>query len=94
MIRIATCVVCIIFVVLRFTLPFESAIDPTDFFKDAAHIFVGGLFGAGFRCNEWWPGAYHEYGWIEWLHNRTWLYLNLGVFMTVAEVIAFKFHQN
>lgn len=36
---------CVVFAVLRFTLPVHE-LNFADTFKDLAHLFVGGVFGA------------------------------------------------
>lgn len=41
-----------IFGILRFTLPVEGRIEHADIFKDLAHVFVGGLFGAAIAKNN------------------------------------------
>jgi hypothetical protein len=43
--RLTLLLVCIAFAGLRFTLPVRG-LDLRDTFKDLAHVFVGGLFGA------------------------------------------------
>lgn len=44
--------VAIVFGVLRFVLPVEGKINKADIYKDLAHLFVGGVFGAGLGTGE------------------------------------------
>ena len=44
------------FAVLRFLLP-AHGLRSEDLFKDAAHLFLGGLVGAGIGARRWWPVA-------------------------------------
>lgn len=36
---------------LRFILPVSGGINKSDIYKDVAHLFVGGLFGAAFATS-------------------------------------------
>jgi hypothetical protein len=94
-IRFVVVLACAAFAAARFLMPFESVIDRGDFFKDAAHLFVGGLFGAGLRCGD--PSSRYLRlvpGIVPWLKRRSWFHLGLAIVLTVLEVIAFKFHQH
>lgn len=44
---ITVIIISIVFVVFRFTLPFEGVINKADIFKDMAHLWVGFTFGLG-----------------------------------------------
>lgn len=61
--EIAACVVFVatlVFGFMRFAMP-SHGLNFDDVFKDVAHVFVGGLFGAylyGWACSgSWWPDA-------------------------------------
>ncbi len=56
--RLILLAVCILFGGLRFVVP-VSGIHAADTFKDAAHVFVGGLFGAAIatRRRDLWAMA-------------------------------------
>lgn len=82
------------FGIARLSMPVVSEVHREDLFKDFAHLFVGGMFGAGLRADyQVWREVYHEYGWLEWLHNRSWLYLGTAIALTVLEVFAFYIHK-
>lgn len=42
----------IVFGILRFVLPASGEINQADIYKDCAHLFVGGLFGAYFASKR------------------------------------------
>ncbi len=44
--------IAVVFGFLRFILPSTGQVHKEDIFKDFAHIFVGGLFGAAFVTNS------------------------------------------
>lgn len=44
--------VTIVFGVLRFVLPVSGELNQADIYKDCAHIFIGGLFGAYFASKR------------------------------------------
>lgn len=46
--------VAVTFGVLRFVVPVEGKIDHADVFKDLAHLFVGGCFGAAIYARSEW----------------------------------------
>lgn len=46
-------VAAILFAIARFVVPVEGAVSQPDIFKDFAHLFVGGLFGAAWRGRDW-----------------------------------------
>ena len=43
--KVVLIAICLVFALLRIVLPTEG-FRPSDVFKDLAHVFVGGLFGA------------------------------------------------
>lgn len=51
---LAILLVSVIFVALRFILPFESKVVKKDIFKDMAHIWVGVLIGMAFYDSSYW----------------------------------------
>lgn len=46
--------VTLVFGLLRFTLPVEGKINKKDIFKNLAHLWVGGLFGAAIALQTTW----------------------------------------
>jgi hypothetical protein len=78
---ILTTLIALVFIVLRFTLPMEG-VDNRDIFKDLAHLYVGGLFGAAIIT-----GYAKDSYLFNRLHVRRNLWL-LAIGMTVLEVVA------
>ena len=50
---VALVVACVMLGALRLALP-SNGINPSDVFKDLAHLFVGGLFGAAINAKTDW----------------------------------------
>lgn len=75
--------VSLAFAVARFVVPVEGAINPADIFKDAAHLWVGVLFGFAAA--------------VSWVNNRATIdevsfetkWWSLPIALTVVEVVAF-----
>lgn len=93
--NLITITACIAFGIARLVMPAESVIHHEDIFKDFAHLFVGGLFGAGLvgeRSHSYYVdrGTRIRY----WLARRNWRYIALAVAMTVLEVVAFIMHKH
>jgi len=96
MVRFLVVVACVAFGIARLSMPVVSEIHHDDIFKDAAHLFVGGLFGA---CGM----AYSVRHLLKFSPVDTWLavvilktarlYLCLAVGMTILEVVAFVIHK-
>ena len=92
------------FGVARFIVPVTGAVEKADIFKDCAHVFVGGLFGAAIVLtalrkimNELWPLYTLPPSVVEVLSrvNKNCLILwFLAVGLTTLEVIAFFIRQN
>lgn len=79
------------FAIARFIVPVEGKIAHEDIFKDAAHLWVGFLFGAAAFNREKWP--YRTLLTGEKLDNlnrsyRFWWWV-LPVGLTAVEVLAF-----
>lgn len=45
-------VVTLVFGVLRFVLPVSGTVNKADIYKDLAHLYVGGLFGAWLAAGD------------------------------------------
>ncbi len=86
----------LMFVIARFVVPVEGRIDHADIFKDLAHVFVGGLFGAAIittkRNYEMIPQTLGTFRIIPaaLAEIRLWA---LAVGLTSLEVIAFLIRQ-
>lgn len=85
--------VCVAFGVSRLTMPVVSEVHHEDIYKDAAHIFVGGLFGAcamayaiAYRMAR--GGVFPYY--VKCDGHR---YLLYALSLTVLEIVAFILHK-
>lgn len=89
----------VVFGVARFVVPVAGAINKADIFKDMAHIFVGGLFGAAILAtvlkkyiSSYWslyalPEAVVG---LQGKVNKLCLYLwTLALGLSILEVVAF-----
>lgn len=76
------------FGIARLTMPVVSEVHREDIFKDMAHLFVGGLFGAAVFAT----GLRRRFNvsTVSTAKKRFW-YLAIG--MTVLEVVAFIIHK-
>jgi len=87
------------FVILRFIVPISGVINKADIFKDVAHCFVGGLFGAAIlattlrKCiNESWavytlPSS--VLGLQDKVNKYCFVLWVLAISLTTLEVVAF-----
>jgi hypothetical protein len=80
---------CIIFGYMRLTMNVVSEIHHEDIFKDLAHLFVGGLFGAAILATEYKVSCPMEPS----FRADTKDYWLLAVGMTILEVVAFVIHK-
>jgi nucleoside recognition membrane protein YjiH len=79
-------VLAVLIGIARFVLPVEGRISHDDIFKDIAHLFVGGVFGAAILA------THHACDIITplWLAMlKTWRLWTIAWGLTVLEVIAF-----
>jgi hypothetical protein len=77
---------CVVIVLLRFTLP-TRGLDSHDIFKDAAHLFVGGLMGAALHAT--YGCKVYSYKLPEELKESAIFFWVLSVVLTAMEVAAF-----
>ena len=93
----------IAFGILRFIVPVSGAINKAAIFKDLAHIFVGGLFGAAilatalYKLMQSWTVYQLPEGVLSVQHKVSkycailWV---LAVSLTILEVVAFVLLKN
>lgn len=96
--RYLVILICIVFAYFRFTMPIVSEIHKEDVFKDVAHLWTGGLYGASFMAFALLAWVKTRYGYdnvgVEHVRYISWFYLALGLIMTFAvEVVAFIIHK-
>jgi hypothetical protein len=81
-------ILTIAFGIGRFLMPASGQIHPDDLFKDACHLFVGGLFGAAILATV----VRDSYTMLSTSVCRNLWILAIG--LTVLEVIAFLIFKN
>ncbi len=76
--------VAIAFGVARFIVPVEGRIDHADIFKDLAHVFVGGCFGAAIQATA--SNSNKKLG--QAIFDAAYLWA-IAIGLTILEVVAF-----
>ena len=92
-----TIIIAVAFAVARFVVPVEGKISHDDVFKDLAHLFVGGCFGAAIlatanrrRLGQWLSNIDVLYEVAEAKFHREALQLwVVAIGLTVLEIVAF-----
>lgn len=90
----ALLIIAAVFGILRFVVPVEGVIAKEDVFKDLAHCYVGGLFGAAILATK------RTFSGMETRDYRIvfaiveavmaeWVLWSLAVGLTVLEIVAF-----